>query len=95
MSNPYGDPDQWLEEFDRRHITRTRITKDALIFVAGRLGVRTCIVGDVTNTGAGIRTYDVAILPLNFDLSFDNFRTIRNCRLVWRAGDFMGVAFQI
>jgi hypothetical protein len=51
-------------------------------------------VRDVTNRGAGIRMHDLAILPLNFDLSFDNFRTIRNCRLVWRAGDFIGVAFE-
>jgi hypothetical protein len=94
MPNPYGDPDQWLEEFDRRHVTRTRISKGALIFASRRFGVQTCTVGDVTNSGAGIRTHDITILPPTFDLSFDNFRTIRNCRLVWRAGDYIGAAFE-
>jgi hypothetical protein len=27
-------------------------------------------------------------------LSFDNFHTIRECRVIWRQGDFVGVAFQ-
>jgi hypothetical protein len=27
-------------------------------------------------------------------LSFDNFHTVRECRMIWRQGDFIGVAFQ-
>ena len=34
------------------------------------------------------------MLPLNFELSFDNFHTVRECRVVWRQGDFVGIAFQ-
>ena len=30
----------------------------------------------------------------SFDLTFDNFRTIRRCRLIWREGDFLGLAFE-
>jgi hypothetical protein len=37
---------------------------------------------------------DMALIPLTFVMTFDNFRTIRECRLIWRAGDFLGVAFQ-
>jgi len=33
------------------------------------------------------------VLPVEFDLSFDNFRTIRGCRMIWRDGDFVGVEF--
>ena len=33
------------------------------------------------------------VLPLDFDLSFDNFRTLRKCKMVWREGDFVGVQF--
>jgi hypothetical protein len=25
-----------------------------------------------------------------FGISFDNFHTMRRCRLIWRAGDFVG-----
>ena len=78
---------------ERRSIGRTRIVKGALLFFSGQTGVRSCCVMDITNRGACIRTQDLALLPLNFELSFDNFRTIRRCRLVWRDGDFMGVAF--
>jgi hypothetical protein len=79
---------------DRRSIGRTRIAKGALLFFSGQNGVRSCGVTDITDAGAGIRIYDLAFLPLNFELSFDNFRTIRTCRLIWRDGDFLGVMFE-
>ena len=66
---------------ERRSIGRTRITKGALLFVTGQTGVRSCGVMDITSKGARLRAQDLALLPLNFDLSFDNFRTIRRCRL--------------
>jgi hypothetical protein len=34
------------------------------------------------------------IVPSGFGISFDNFRTLRRCRLIWRDGDFVGVAFE-
>ena len=37
---------------------------------------------------------DLPVLPLTFELSFDNFHTVRKCRLIWRDGDFVGVAFE-
>ena len=86
--------DQWESAFERRSIGRTRIAKGALLFFSGQTGVRSCGVTDITNVGAGIRTQDLPALPLNFELSFDNFRTVRKCRLIWRDGDFVGVAFE-
>jgi hypothetical protein len=79
---------------DRRLIGRTRIEKGALLFFEGQSGVRTCNVTDVTNRGAGIRTHNLSALPTSFDLTFDNSRTIRRCRLIWREGDFLGLAFE-
>jgi hypothetical protein len=79
---------------DRRSIGRTRAAKGALLFFRGQTGVRSCGVTDITNAGAGLRTQDMAILPLDFELSSDNFRTRRKCRLIWRDGDFFGVAFK-
>jgi hypothetical protein len=86
--------DQWESAFERRSIGRTGIARGALLFFGAQSGVRSCLVRDVTNVGAGIRTQDLPIVPLNFDLSFDNFRTIRKCRLIWRASDFIGLAFE-
>jgi hypothetical protein len=34
----------------------------------------------------------LAILPLTFELSFNNLR--RACRIVWRKGNFFGVTFE-
>jgi hypothetical protein len=79
---------------DRRSIGRTKISKGALLFFSGQTGARSCGVADITNVGAGIRTQDLPVLPLNFELSFDNFRTVRKCRLIRRDGDFVGVAFE-
>ena len=78
--------DQWESAFERRSIGRTKIAKSALLFFIGQ--------SRVTNVGAGIRTQDLPALPLNFELSFDNFRNVRKCRLIWRDGDFVGVAFE-
>jgi hypothetical protein len=32
--------------------------------------------------------------PSEFGISFDNFRTMRRCRLIWRDGNFVGASFQ-
>jgi hypothetical protein len=55
--------------------------------------VHACALKYTTNVGAGIRLRDL-LAPLDFELSFDNFRTVRKCRLMWRDGDFSGVAFE-
>jgi hypothetical protein len=79
---------------ERRTITRTTISKDALLFFDAQRGVLTCRVQDMTNVGAGIELHSLNLLPLDFELSFDKFHTIRECRVIWRQGDFVGVAFQ-
>ena len=85
--------DSWESAFERRSIGRTKIARTATLFFVGQTGVRSCVVRDVTNVGAGIRIQDLPALPLNFELSFDNFRTARKCQLIWRDGDSVGVAF--
>jgi hypothetical protein len=79
---------------ERRSVGRTKIAKNALLFFGSARGVFGCSLRDVTNIGAGIRLDNINILPPDFELSFDNFHTIRKCRLVWRQGDYTGVAFQ-
>ena len=79
---------------ERRSVGRTKIAKNALLFFGPQCGVFGCSLRDVTNIGGGIRLNNINVLPPDFELSFDNFHTIRKCRLVWRQGDFTGVAFQ-
>ena len=68
--------------------------KGALLSFSKKAGVQSCIVRDVTDLGAGIRAQNLQITPLDFELSFDGFRTIRKCRLIWRQHEFFGVAFE-
>jgi hypothetical protein len=81
-------------EPERRTIGRTRINRNALLFFRGQADVFPCCVRDVTNSGAGIRLEGLNVFPVEFDLSFDGFRTIRKCRLIWRDTDFVGLAFE-
>ena len=78
---------------ERRSIGRTLVNRNAVLFLRGQADVFSCCVRDVTNSGAGIRLEGLNVLPVEFDLSFDNFRTVRKCRLIWRDADFVGVAF--
>jgi hypothetical protein len=79
---------------ERRAVGRTLINRGVLLHFAGRNGVHGCCVRDVTNLGAGIRLNGLNIVPSEFGVSFDNFRTMRRCRLIWRNGDFAGVTFE-
>jgi hypothetical protein len=81
------------QQGERRSIGRTRINRDASLFFPGCAGIFACGIRDVTNQGAGIRLNGLDLLPVHFDLSFDNFRTSRRCHLIWRDGDFVGVEF--
>ena len=42
---------------------------------------------NVINQGAGLQLNGLNIVPSEFDISFDNFRTTRLRRLIWRDGD--------
>jgi hypothetical protein len=77
---------------ERRAGGRTTINRDVLMFFNGN--VHACCVRDVTNHGAGLRLNGLNIVPSDFGISFDNFRTMRPCRLIWRNGDFVGAAFE-
>ena len=81
------------EQNERRSVGRMAVSKGGLLFFSAQRGVFACEVCDISNAGAKIRL-KLGILPPNFGLSFDNFRTIRKCRLTWRRGDFIGIVFE-
>jgi hypothetical protein len=89
---PFSSPDDQV--FERRSKGRTVVNWNGLIFFLGHHGVHGCCVLNVTNDGAAIRLNGLNIVPFEFGISFDNFRTMRPCRLIWRDGDLVGVAFE-
>ncbi len=82
------DPD------DRREFVRTWVYRSALLSISGQITGQPCSVRDYTVKGASIRLNGIALLPLEFQISFDGFRTCEPCRLIWRDGDFAGLLFQ-
>jgi len=81
-------------DFERRTVGRTTINRDVLMFFTGQDRVHGCCVRDVTNHGSRLRLNGLNIVPSEFCISFDKFRTMRRCRLIWRDGDFVGVTFE-
>jgi hypothetical protein len=79
---------------ERRARQRTQVMKKALMFLDGQHGVYTCVVQDLTNDGAKIELNESRALPLGFNLSFDNFRTVRNCDVIWHDQDLVGIRFR-
>ena len=79
---------------ERRSFARTAASKGVLLFFSAQRGVFACEACDVTDVGAKVRLHGLNVLPSNFNVSFDNFRTVQKCRLIWRRGDFFGIAFE-
>ena len=78
---------------DRREITRTRVKRNVKVIIADRVPPFTCTVRDLTTKGAGLSIPTTQSLPTTFELSFDLFRTMRHCRMVWQRKLEIGVAF--
>ena len=85
---------QWECLIDRRSIARTLTVRSARLSFGEEADVHPCTVRDITSRGAGIYAPGLKVVPLHFTLSFDNFRTVRTCRLIWRHRDLLGVAFE-
>jgi len=78
---------------ERRNAPRRVINRIAQYYsVAGELP-RTCMVTDISDTGA--RLYSETEMPRVFFLlvSGDNVKLNRQCRIVWRLGNEFGVEF--
>jgi hypothetical protein len=52
-----------------------------------------CVVRSLTNVGARIEIPSTFDLPETFNMTFDGGRSIRPCRLVWRALNETAVEF--
>ncbi len=79
---------------ERRAAERKRTKRDALLSIPRLRGVYSCGVRDLSSGGVGVRLNNLPLLPTEFNLSFDGFRTTLACRLIWRNGDLAGITFQ-
>ena len=67
---------------------------DGLLFFRGGREVHACVAYDVTKISAQMLSDGLGVLPIDFYVTFDNFRTIGRCRLAWRHRDLIGVVFE-
>jgi len=79
---------------ERRNVTRTRVSRNAKIIVPRRAPMIHCTVHDITSGGACLTVADTYGVPQTFDLTFEQGRTRRACRVVWRTNDKLGVLFE-
>jgi hypothetical protein len=79
---------------DRRNITRTRISRNAKIIAPQRAQIIHCTVQNITNGGACLKVANTCGMPSTFELTFEQGRTRRACRVVWWTADELGVAFE-
>jgi hypothetical protein len=78
---------------ERRMAERIPVATGALVYFGLKRGVFAGMVCNMTEFGAKIQFGGLPI-PKRFALSFDNFATVRRCRVAWKKGGFAGVAFE-
>ena len=73
---------------------RKSLRQPGWITLEGGFATRQCIVEDLSATGAKVTTEEAIVLPASFRLAFArDARTGRNCEVVWRRGESVGVKF--
>lgn len=79
---------------ERRNVGRMRVTRAAKIIVAAETPLVPCELLDLTASGARLSFAEAGAIPDNFELTLDQGRSRRPCRVVWRTGSDVGVAFE-
>ena len=77
---------------ERRRLPRTKVFKGAKLTLAARSTV-SCVVRNLTNHGAFLQLPSTRDITTDFDLSFDQGRTLRKCHVIWRTFTKVGVSF--
>lgn len=79
---------------ERRKLQRHAVDKRVKIMFADLASAIDGNICNVTSDGACIRFVTTMRIPESFELSFDNFRSVRTCRVVWRNTGRLGVGFR-
>jgi len=78
---------------DRRRVQRTRVLKGATIIFNNHSSVIDCAVFNLTNVGLCLQVPSSVGIPNSFALSFDRAHYTRQCRVIWRSENKLGVLF--
>ncbi len=73
---------------------RKSLCQPGWITLDGGFAARPCVVQDISSAGARITADQASALPGTLRLAFArDARTGRNCQVVWRRGNSIGVRF--
>ncbi|MGH6711286.1 MAG: hypothetical protein ACREEK_20220 [Bradyrhizobium sp.] len=78
---------------ERRKIDRHKTTNGAMIFFNEEPGVFSCALRDINDVGIGLRLNDPNTIKPTFNITMDNFKSVRKCRMIWSRGSYIGVTF--
>jgi hypothetical protein len=78
---------------DKRRSQRQLTLMTAKIFCDRHAAAVDCAVVNISEGGACILLSDPATVPNLFNLAIDNEGKMRGCRVAWRSGNRIGVAF--
>lgn len=76
---------------ERRKTERKQI--DEVAYIAGDGSSIRCQVVNISPCGAAVEVRDPSCLRPRFKLMFEKDRLIRNCQLIWRSGNRIGISF--
>jgi hypothetical protein len=78
----------------KKRETRKSMHQPGWITLEGGFAARTCVVQDLSTSGAKLTVDDQNTLPAKLRLAFSrDARTGRNCEVVWRRGRTVGIKF--
>ena len=73
---------------------RKSVQQPGWITLDGGFAARSCVVQDLSSTGAKVTVDDANALPGKLRLAFSrDARTGRRCEVVWRRGTTVGIKF--
>jgi hypothetical protein len=79
---------------ERRNVARTRILRNAEIILNDRGTLLHCTLLDLNQGGARLSLGSTYRISEAFELTFDNARTRRKCRVMWRTETQLGITFE-
>ena len=78
----------------KKREARKSLHQPGWITLEGGFAARTCVVQDLSTSGAKLTVDDHNTLPAKLRLAFSrDARTGRNCEVVWRRGRTVGIKF--
>ena len=79
---------------ERRISRRNRILRNAAIILSDRGTLLQCTLLDLSRSGARLSLASTYKIAEAFELTLDNARTRRKCRVMWRTSTQLGITFE-